>query len=386
LTKTSISSDRFLPIALALLFAAAPLALSQESFELKPGGFEKVAEPDPASAEGQLLRVRKLIATDNPYDAADEAKRWIADHPNHPLLPDAHLLRGDALAAATEHYKALFEYELVIRTYPESPQFAVALDREMRIADTFASGVKRKLWGMRVLPAAGEAEELYIRTQERAPGSKIAERAGLALADFYYSRSEMDLAAEAYELFLRNFPKTQWREHALQRQVLANLATFKGPQFDATGLIEAQRRLGDFKTNFPAAAEQVGADSILTRVDESLATRSLLTAEYYDTSGKKVSASFMYQRVIKDHPGSVAAQKALDHLRQIDPKRYGDVPVPAQGQEKPATPPATVIESTAPVKGPGKPGEKPADSKSIDPPAPNTDKPAPPGRTEKPKP
>lgn len=322
---------------LALALAVSPAA-AQQKFQLTDKGFQKVAEPDPATPEGQLYQFRKLIAQGKPDEAAAAAKAWIKSHPNHPLLPEAHLIRGDALTAEHEYYKALFEYEELIRAYPDSPHFDLALEREMKIAQTFAAGVKRKLWGMRILPAQSEAEELFIRIQERSPGSKLAEQAGIELADYYYRSSDMVMAAEAYNLFLKSYPHSQWREHAMRRQVLANLATFKGPEFDATGLIEAQRRLNDFQTSFPAASEQLGGQAMLTRIDESLAQRDLLAGLWYEKVGKARSAEFVYLRLLKDHPGSAAARQALGRLHTLEPSQYGpppnldEPPTPATGK------------------------------------------------------
>jgi outer membrane protein assembly factor BamD (BamD/ComL family) len=258
------------------------------------------------------------------------------------------LLRGDAKVTNDDFYKALFDYEYILRAYPASTQFDIALERELAIAQAFARGIKRRVWGLKWLPAETEAEELFIRIQERAPGSKVAERAGFELAEYYYRRSEMELAAQAYALFLTNFPNSQWKQHAMQRQITANLATFKGPAFDATGLIEAKTRLYDYKSQFPAAAEQLGSEAMLTRVDESLAVRSLQVAQWYDRTGNVSSAKFMYQRVLKDHAGSVAARAALERLQQLDPVGFpagaesAAAPAdsaPAKPEEAPAAPP-----------------------------------------------
>jgi len=307
---------------LAGVFTAS--AAAQESFELGDEGFEKVEAPDPDTPEGELHRIRAAIAEGKGSDAIGMADDWIDEHPNHPMLPEAYLLRGDARTSIDHYFKALFDYELLIRQYPDSPQFQIALERELKIADAFAGGVKRRLWGMRIMPAFGEAEELYIRIQERAPGRRIAEEAGIKLADYYYKNAQMRNAADAYELFLQNYPQSQWREHAMQRQVLANLATFKGPRFDATGLIEGQRRLLDYKSAYPAAAERIGADALLTRIDETLATRDLIVAKWYERSGEQVSAAFTYRRLIKDHPASAAARQALQRLKELEPAAFAN--------------------------------------------------------------
>ncbi len=315
-------------------------AADRATYELVDGKFVKVNEPDPATPEGKLLGIRKAIAKGKGKTAQSLASDWISKNPSHPKLAVAYLLRGDAKSSNKDFYKALRDYEFVIRAFPGSPEFEVALDRELKIASAYVRGVKRKIWGMRILPADDDAEELLIRIQERSPGTKIAERAGIELADYYYRDGRMNLASIAYDLFLQNYPQSQWREHATKRQIDASLATFKGPRFDATGLINAKQKLLDYRDQFPAASERIKTQALLTRIDESLAERTLFDAKWYDKRNNLVSARYMYMRVIKDHPGSSAARKALARLQEIDPKTFSAIvkvnkpkPVPAKPEK-----------------------------------------------------
>lgn len=372
LKRVGKSGVYWLLFAVVLCFGH-PLG-AQEKFEMGREGFEKVHEPTPGTPEGELQVVRRLIAQGKGKAARDAAKEWIKANPNHPLLVEAYLLRGDARVSYGRLYEALYDYEYVVRMYPESEQFNTAMEREMAIAEAFARGAKRHVLGMRIMPAAGEAEEIYIRIQERAPGSKLAERAGIELADYYYRRSEMGLAAEAYGLFLDNYPNSQWREHATRRQVLANLATFRGPRFDATGLVEAQSRLKDYKDDFPASAEQFGTDGLLTRIDESLATRTFLVGDWYEDRGKNVSAMVMYRRVAKEHPGTAAALRALERIEAIEPRvilpgmsdqlssgEAQELPPPSTGdlEEAPPTPDLATPPSTTDLPDPARSTDAP---------------------------
>ena len=314
-------------VLMLVLSPAGPMA-AQETYELSDEGFEKVAEPDPATPEGRLQAIRRALAEDRFKDAEKQAGRWIDDYPNHSSLPQAHLLRGDARAGRAYYFKALFDYEYIARVYPGSPEFAAALERELKIAQMFGRGLHRRLWGIRMIPAGDEAEELLIRIQERAPGSKLAERAGIELGDYYYRQSHMRLAADAYDLFQDNYPNSNWKQHAIEQQIKANLATFKGPRFDATGLLEAQRRLAEYKQRFPAGADQLGAEPLLGRIDESLAEKDFLVARWYERQGKLVSARYGYRRVIKDFAGSAAALKAMERLKELDPEWMGVDAVP----------------------------------------------------------
>jgi outer membrane assembly lipoprotein YfiO len=304
-------------LAAAWLLALWAAPLSADTYELKGGTFQQVQSWPEGSPEHGIQQIRRLIAEKESDDAVDLADDWIKQNPYHPMIAQAYLLRGDAKAQDHSYYKALYDYEMVINLYPDSEAFFPALEREFQIAQTFSSGVKRRLWGMRIMPAEAEAEEFLIRIQERTPGSSLAEQAGKALGDHYYNRKEMLLAAEAYDIFLENYPRSQWRPEIMKKLIDANLATFKGPRFDATGLIEARERIDDYKRDFPASAEKQGADALLVRIDESLAQKALVTARWYDKKDKLVSAKFMYKRVIDDYPGSSAAQEASRRLEAL---------------------------------------------------------------------
>ena len=165
--------------------------------------------PEPGTPERQVHLARRALAT-RQYDRAEIlATEWIERYPNHPLLPEVYLLRGDSLRGREDYYQALFDYEFVARTYSGSDVFVTALQREYEIAVLFAGGLKRKLWGLRIVDASDDAEELFIRVQERLPGSRLAENAAMSLADFYFSRRDMALAAEMYEIFIENHPRSE---------------------------------------------------------------------------------------------------------------------------------------------------------------------------------
>ncbi|MBB6428803.1 outer membrane protein assembly factor BamD [Algisphaera agarilytica] len=301
----------------ALLSLTAVQALGQTSYELTDGGFAEVAVPEPGTPAAELAAARKLIAQDEPKKALKALEAWIEDYPNDPLAVEAYLLRGDAKAANGDFYKALFDYEEVITYYPASEQFWTAIEREYEIGVLFTTGFKRKLWGVRWLPADGEGAELLIRVQERAPGSPIGEQASIALADHYFNSSQMILATEAYDLFLINYPESELRQWALLRLIQASLARFKGPEFDGTGLIDAGERLRQYRDEYPAAAERVGVDALLVRIRESLARRDYASANWYDRTGENVSAALLYRRLIQEYSDTTAARDAVARLEAM---------------------------------------------------------------------
>lgn len=334
-----------LVLTAAMLLAPLP-ASAQERYQLEQGHWQPQPAPDPDSPEGKLQAIRKALAAEQASEAQDLAHQWIREYPNHPLLVEAYLLRGDAKTARRRYYEALFDYEQVIRFYPASEQFHTALEREYEIARLFIAGMNRHFLGLRILPAKDEGEELLIRIQERAPGSELGERASLTLADYYYDEGQMTSAAEAYDLFLVNYPPSQRREWAMLRLIQANLARFKGPEFDSTGLIEAAQRLKTYQDEFPAAADRIGADALRVRINESLARKDYLTARWYERRGERVGAAHLYRRLVQDYPLTAAAKTAIERLEALDVPLPGGIAPAGSGDEAapaPATAPAAPL-------------------------------------------
>ena len=111
-------------VAVVLTLCLARVGWAQERYRLdEQKEWQQQTFADPATPEGQLQTIRKALAEDKAGKALKLAKKWIKQNPGHTLLPEAHLLHGDAYVAKRRYFKALFDYEMVIRAYPDRPQY-----------------------------------------------------------------------------------------------------------------------------------------------------------------------------------------------------------------------------------------------------------------------
>lgn len=309
---------RAVPVVVTTLLVFAARCHAQQEYTLGDDDTWRQGEaPDPTTPEGQLANARQLLASGDAGRAETIADEWIKRHERHAQLAEAHLLRGDARTAQGDEYQALFDYEYIARMHTGSEVFITALQRELEIAKQYARGMNRKLWGMRIADASDEAEEIFIRVQERMPGSRLAEEAGIELADFYFGRRQMALAVDAYALFIENYPDSPLVDKARRRLIYAHLASFKGAEFDASGLYEARLRLQELKKIRPVEAQKVGADAIISRIDESDAAKMLETARWYDRIGDPIAAELTIRRLVSTYQRSVAAADALQMIPAI---------------------------------------------------------------------
>lgn len=304
-------------------------ATAQPTHELDDtGSFVQLAEPDPTTPEGQLQLIRRTLVSGDADQAEDDAEEWIENNPNSNQLVQAYLLKADAIAAQGDYYRSLEDYELVIGLFPGTEQYRTAIEREYDIAKLFVGGLQRKgNWiGFRLFDADDTGVELLIRVQERLPGSALGERASIDIGDYYFDEGDMEMASEAYDLFLLNYPNSRQREWAMLRLIQASLARYKGPQFDPSGLTDAAQRLREYQRDYPAAAEKIGAEALMVRINESLAKKKLVIAQWYEKRGLDRGAITMYRNVVTDYPGSAAALSALSELNDrgvpvVDPRK-----------------------------------------------------------------
>ncbi len=304
-------------LALVVL-AGMTLGVRAQEFILDDSGaFTPTDVPEPGTDAWVMTEAARMIADDRPDKARTLLDPWIRENErtNNEWLPRAYLLRGDAKVLQRNEYQALYDYEFVIREFTGSEEYQTAVLREMDIAQRYLNGMRRRLWGLRLLriePARRLGEELMIRVQERLPGSRASEEAAILLAEHYYDARDLALATEMFDIFQRNYPESEYAKEALLGQIYANVAQFKGPEYDASGLVEAELLLDRFVRKYPADALRSGiAEGLGARIDESRAQQMLATGEWYIDRGDEPSAKFVLKRLLREHPATGASQSAL---------------------------------------------------------------------------
>ncbi len=300
------------------------VAFGADDYVIEGGEIKAKGQVAKDSAEAGLDRIRRLLSKNRKLsrdtlrdyrDARVLAGQWIEKYPNHLRLAEAYLLRGEAKVRRGDIYDALYDFEVVATRFSNTEYFGEALEAEFRVADYFGTqGKKRRSMFFRMIPADEEAVEIWIRIQERAPDSVLGEQASLALAHYFARESMIDEAVIAYEAFLLNYPRSKERERITLELIKSHMARFKGPEFDQSGLLEALVRLGDYRVAFPGSEVLKGAER---GIREALAEKGRTDALWYEKRGKRVSAIYMYRRLLKDFGDTRAGARARMRLEKM---------------------------------------------------------------------
>ncbi len=305
---------------LALALWSAPVFAQATEFTLEDdGAWAQTAAPEPGTDEHTMWQARRLLAEGRPGRAVDVLSKWLDEHgrTRNPHLAEAYFLRGEARLADDQEYSALFDFETVIRDFSATPFYARAVQREYEIGMAYIGGLRRRFLGVRMENARPTGEELIIRVQERLPGSALAEQAALDLAQHYYNRRDLRLAAEMYSIFRTNYPDSEHIRFAMLREIECSVARFKGPRYDGSGLIDAKILIERYRRVYPGESARTGTmDGLEAWVDESAAQQALDTARWYIKTRDEPSARFLLTRLINRHPGSDAAAAAVRIMQE----------------------------------------------------------------------
>jgi outer membrane assembly lipoprotein YfiO len=284
---------------------------------VQPAATPAAAAASPAS-DSILDHAQQLLTAKDPVAAQTVALYWIKTHDNKaPGRDRAIFIVAQAKYAIAGWQDWLYSFywcDEVLDEYPDSKYFNAALDLQYKIADAYLSGKKDEFLGLGLIGEEDEAVEMLYRIQARVPGSPLAQKCLLRTADYYYAHGDFELAHDTYGYFIKSFPRAKQVPQAKLRQAFSSLAQFKGIRFDPTALYNARTELVDFSMAYPEMAEEENVAGIISRIDQALARKLFVTAEYYRNTQKWHGAVYMYRYLILTYPNAVDVPEARRRL------------------------------------------------------------------------
>jgi len=350
-------SKRVIMVALCLPLGlcAMSFAAAEQEYEFKDGKWVPVAAPKKGTAEGELALIRQHVERGNGRRAAWAAGRFLKKYPDDPRREEVMSLGGRAEMIRGRYFKAYEWYDRQLTNYPNGQYAERALDRQFEIAEAFLAGKKRWVLGTLPISARGDGLRILGRIAEHVPGSVLAEKALLRIADHHYRQKDYEDATLAYDHFLEMFGRSKQAPYATLQAARATFASFHGVRFDETPLLNAQQRFTVFRQRYPHEARRANVTGILERIHELRAEKSYETGRFYERTRRKVPAKFYYRLVMRDYPGTTWSDKARQRLTHL-----GE-PAGGPGQDGPAEGPAATTQpadATKPVPSPTTSEEK----------------------------
>jgi outer membrane assembly lipoprotein YfiO len=320
-------------IILFVVLTCVAGARGQSTWELRDGRWQampKAPSTQPVARDPELDRIEQMLADGRWKPAKKALIAWEKANKASPLRDRALFLLADAYYQGDERVKAFYQLDELLEYYQDSRYFYPALEKQYQIADEYLSGYKDSWLGMRFVDREGEAIEMLFRIQQKSPGSQLAEKSLLRTADYYYADLQYDLAADAYGMYAKSYPRSPIVPKAKLRQAFSSLAQFRGIRFDPTPLIDARTQLLDIAQQYPKLAAEENVPMVIEKIDATFAAKLYNTADFYRRTKKPEAAVYTYRLLIETYPGSSEAKAAQAWLGRM-PASALATPYPPEG-------------------------------------------------------
>lgn len=275
----------------------------------------EIPKPEPGTAVGDLALVRAAFAKGE-YKAARKAV--ISWHKKYGQAtehyPQALLLQAQIEKARRNYYVTYQLLETFLSDYRATAVAGDALVDLFNIAEVYLSGVRRKVWGMRLLNARDLGLDILDRISSEYPDTSLAELALKTKADYFFGRGDFTLSELEYSRLLQEFPVSRYQRYAMRRSADAALAGFAGVRFDDASLVEAEERYRLYAKQYPGLAAQEGIGLILQDIREKRGMKELEIGYYYQRTKHPAAARFYFESTVTHWPESIAATKAAGVL------------------------------------------------------------------------
>jgi outer membrane protein assembly factor BamD (BamD/ComL family) len=334
--------------ALTVLLAVclcAGLAAGQDGKMLWDGEkWVPAAAPEPGTAMGDLASIRQDVDAGRVKTIIDRVEQFLVQYPQSPGCEEAMNLAGQALIKRGRYWKAYDWYTRQISTYPNGAFFQRALDRQYMIADAFLKGRKRRLWGIFRIGVQDDAIDMLQRIAAAAPGTELAERSLLRVADHYFDNGLFKEAIDIYEQFIRENPSSPRRAYAMLQVPKSYLLSYKGVEWDVAPLLNAKKRFEIFAAAYPRAAKRENVATILEEIRRIRAHKLYHIGWFYERTKHPRAAAYYYQQLLdtEDQRGvrifadTQWAEQARQRLAMIGPVEPAE-PAPRSDRRDKAT-------------------------------------------------
>ena len=269
-----------------------------------------------ARQEQYLLRVaemKKLVDAGKPGKVRDAIKQLKKDYPEIAGKDFNSFAEGELLLAKGKITGAIRQYNTFLDDYPVSPLRDAALQRQFDIGSEFLAGRKKTILIFRVR-AYDDGVKIMEKISDRTGSAEIAKNALLAVVHSYEKRKKYEEAYLTWSQINSRWPTGQTGKDALLGMARNKYATFRGPLYDGSGLVSAKSYYENYKLRYPEDAQRLGINEILTKINEQLAEKNLLIANYYKKTGQPTPANMYYQMVVDNWPDTAAANTAKQKL------------------------------------------------------------------------
>jgi outer membrane protein assembly factor BamD (BamD/ComL family) len=268
--------------------------------------------------------LQQAIQEERWWDVIDYADIISYNFPTTPFAQEISYTLGEAYYKLNQFEYANDCFTAYLSRAAAPKHFEEAIEYKFNIAELFANGTKKRLFGSIKMPAWVPAKEDAVQIYEDViasmPHSELAAKSLLSKARIQaYNLEDFKPSIETLDLLIRRFPKHDLAAEAYLEKNKIFLAQCQIESLDPDALELAELNLRKFRLAFPRETRIEEAEKVLSDLQELFAQSLLETGQFFEKT-KKVSASLIYyHKVIAKYPNTLAAEVSREKVELLQP-------------------------------------------------------------------
>lgn len=295
--------------------------ISADTWRLQQGNeIESISPQGQDRFMWEVAEIKKLVNSGQAKAAREAFDKLKKDHPDIAGPDFDAFIEAEILFCEGKFTKAVRTYDKLLIKFPQSQLTEAALSRQFEIATAFLAGRKVRVLRFFKIKGYDTGAKIMERITDKASDSSIGINASVSVAKNYEKRKKFN---EAY-LKWQDI-SIQWKSGQTARDSLLAMARckhsvynshpeHKRPMYDASCLNSAKTYYERFKSQYQEDARKIGADKILKEINEQQAYKQYTIGKYYEKTGNRQAANLYYDMVLRQWPGSNAAEMSRQIL------------------------------------------------------------------------
>jgi outer membrane protein assembly factor BamD (BamD/ComL family) len=238
-----------------------------------------------------------------------------------PFYQDALFYSAICYLNKKEYDVASKQFDRYLTSGGKLKHFEKVFDYKLEIANKFAQGTKRHLFGIEKLPkwapAKGNALDIYDEIVAALPGKDIAAQALYNKADLLRVKRQYKESIEALQTLSRRFPKHSLAAESYLRisEIYLDQSRLESQNPDLIAL--AQVNIQRFVKSFPSDERVDAAKKNVLAMQEVYAQSLYDTGRFYERKKKPNASAIYYEDTVRKYPGTQAAVRSEERLTKI---------------------------------------------------------------------
>lgn len=317
---------RIFILATVLSVCASAFCEQSQTWRLgKDQKWQQVSSDEQGRYMLAVSNIKQLISGGN----AGAAQKALADlKKDFPAIAAKDLdafIAADLLYADGKYTDSIPAFDKFMDDYPTSPLYEAALEREFQMGTALVAGYKVPLLKIFRVKGYDEGVKVMNRLADRAGDAPVAQQALITVAKGFEKRKLWREAFDTWADISSRWPTGQIGKDALLNMATTMYAGYRGPRYDATGLVSAKGYYQSYQSRYPDDANRIGVPAILARIEEQIAYKQYSVGKYYQHVGIKTGAVLYYDQVVSNWPASEAGKLAFVGQQETATMKQEDI-------------------------------------------------------------